>query len=105
MTSAHPDKHHTGIRQRLFHGRDPGPLLGPWLACGVVAIAAYIFQRKMPAFHDVVGPFYWLLLIIVAVATWKWARARAHGRGAERRQGDRRKTDRNKKSEVADKAR
>lgn len=98
MTAEHPDFPKRGIQHRLFHGRDPGPLLGPWLACGIVAIAAYIFERQMPAFHDVIGPFYWLLLIIVAAATWKWARARAHGRGADRRHGDRRKSDRKKKA-------
>ena len=100
MTSGLPEKRQRirRIRHRIFYGRDPGPLLGPWLACGIVAIAAYIFERQMPAFHDVIGPFYWLLLIIVAIATWKWARARAKGRGADRRHGDRRKSDRMKKS-------
>ncbi len=98
MTAEDPDLPTRGIKQRLFHGRDPGPLLGPWLACGIVAIASYVFEREMPAFHDVIGPFYWLLLIIVGVATWKWARARAKGRGAERRHGDRRKADRTRKA-------
>jgi hypothetical protein len=104
MTSGLPEKHERihRISHSLFHGRDPGPLLGPWLACGIVAIAAYIFERMMPAFHDVIGPFYWLLLIIVGVATWKWARARAKGRGAERRHGDRRQSDRKRKAAAGD---
>jgi hypothetical protein len=98
MTSAPPDKNPKGSGKGLFHGRDPGPLLGPWLACSIVAIATYIFERKMPAFHDVVGPLYWLLLIIVGVVTWRWARARARGRGADRRHMDRRKSDRNQRA-------
>jgi len=96
MTSAGPDKKDRGVGHRLFHGRDPGPLLGPWLACAVVAVATYMFERMMPAFHDVVGPFYWLLLIIVGIASWRWARSRALARGQDRRHGDRRRTDRNK---------
>jgi hypothetical protein len=67
----------------------------------VVAIATYIFERMMPAFHDVLGPLYWLLLIIVGIATWRWARAREGVRGGDRRQKDRRKTDRSKASKKA----
>ena len=96
MTSAQPGNSERSVGHRLFHGRDPGPLLGPWLACAVVAIATYVFERMMPAFLDVLGPLYWLLLIIVSIATWRWARAREGVRGGDRRQKDRRKTDRSK---------
>ncbi len=103
--SEKPDNSVSGLRHRLFYGRDPGPLLGPWLACGILAIVSYIFERLMPAFHDVIGPFYWLLLIIVSIATWRWARARAGGRGADRRHKDRRKADRKAKSKADRKTR
>ncbi|MEO7367519.1 MAG: hypothetical protein ABIZ36_06155 [Gemmatimonadaceae bacterium] len=94
MTSVGPEKPARSVGHRLFHGRDPGPLLGPWLACAVVSVATYLFERAAPAFHDVVGPLYWLLLIIVSVATWRWARAREGVRGGDRREKDRRRTDR-----------
>lgn len=96
MTSTTPEKPVRRLGHRLFHGRDPGPLLGPWLACAVVAVATYMFERAAPAFHDVVGPLYWLLLIIVSVATWRWARARERARGEDRRKDNRRQTDRSK---------
>jgi hypothetical protein len=79
---------------RLFHGRSIGPLLGPWIACIVVAAVVFFFEKKMPAFHDVVQPVYWILATILVIATTRAFRTRAgKRRSAERRHGDRRHRD------------
>jgi hypothetical protein len=84
-TDPKPDLWH-----RIFHGRRPGPLLGPWLSTGIVAAIAYGFERKLPAFRDVVGTLYWILLAIALIATARWLRTRS---------GDRRSSDRRRKGQ------
>ncbi|MEO8192678.1 MAG: hypothetical protein ABI681_02425 [Gemmatimonadales bacterium] len=79
------------LSRRLFHGRNPGPLLGPWIACTIIAGGIYIFERKMPAFHEVVKPLYFIVVVILVIATGRWLRERQGiRRGGDRRHGDRR---------------
>lgn len=81
----------SALRLHIFRGRRLGPLLGPWIACIIVAALVYYFEIQMPAFHVVLKPVYWLLGIIVVVTTIRAVRSRSGiRRTAERRHGDRR---------------
>ena len=92
MTAPHPDHNRKGTGWRLFYGRKPGPLLGPWIACALIAGGVFLFETKMPVFHEVVKIIYFILLVIVVIATGRWFRIRGPDqRHAERRHGDRRK--------------
>ena len=81
---------------RLFYGRNLGPLLGPWIACTLMAGGILLFETKMPVFHEVVKIIYFLLLVIVVIATGRWFRIR----GPNQRRGDRRHGDRRKDGEA-----
>ena len=92
MTAPHPDRTRQGTGWRLFYGRNPGPLLGPWIACILIAGGILLLETKMPVFHEVVKIIYFLLLVIVVIATGRWFRLRGpNQRHADRRHGDRRK--------------
>ena len=79
-----------GIRDKLFYGRDPGPLLGPWIACLVIVAAVFFLETKMPVFHEVVQILYFIVGVVLVIATGRWFR----GREGNRRHGDRRNADR-----------
>ena len=93
MTAPHPDRTRQGTGWRLFYGRNPGPLLGPWIACTLIAAGVFLFETKMPVFHEVVKIIYFILLVILVIATGRWFRIRHRGnrRGPDRRHADRRK--------------
>lgn len=81
-----PDGSKKGIWESILRGRRPGPLLGPWIGVAIVAALLYGFERTVPAFHQVVVPFYWILFGIALFASWRGLRARA----GDRREADRR---------------
>lgn len=92
MTEPHPDDE---PKQRassgFFHGRRLAPLIGPWAGCIIAAILVYIFERQMPAFHDVVKPVYFVIAVVFVIATGRALRSREGARrGADRRHADRR---------------
>jgi len=95
MTDPHPgatQKKRTG--KKLFYGRSLGPLLGPWVACLLIAAGVFLFETKMPVFHEVVKIVYFILAVILVIATGRWFRVRGtRHRNADRRHGDRRGSD------------
>lgn len=86
MTDPHPDHREKETSVKLIHGRNLGPLLGPWIACTLIAAGILIVETKMPVFHDVVQILYFILVVILIVATGRWLR----GRHGERRHEERR---------------
>jgi hypothetical protein len=76
--------------KRFLHGRALTPLIGPWVACLTAAALVYMFERAMPAFHDIVKIVYFIIGVILAILTGRSLRSRM----SRRRQGDRRHADR-----------
>ena len=93
MTDLHPDETPKRTGKKLFYGRSLGPLLGPWVACVSIAAGVFLFETKMPVFHEVVKIVYFILLVILVIATGRWFRIRGTRRQNDRRQGDRRGSD------------
>jgi hypothetical protein len=75
--------------KRLFHGRALTPLIGPWIACLIAAALVYMFERAMPAFHDIVKIVYFIIGVLLAIITGRALRSRM----GKRRQGERRQRD------------
>lgn len=77
--------------RRLLHGRTLTPLIGPWVACLTIAALVYMFERAMPAFHDIVKIVYFIIAVILTILTGRAIRTReGRRRKGERRHGDRR---------------
>lgn len=85
-----------GITDRFLHGRALGPLLGPWLGCLIATTLVFVFEYEMPAFHEFVKVFYFVIAIVFVIATGRYIRPRAKGnrRTKERRVHDRRQGNR-----------
>jgi hypothetical protein len=49
-------------------------------------------ETQAPALHELVLPFYWIILAVAFYLTWRWLRARSKKdrRGVDRRRADRR---------------
>jgi hypothetical protein len=97
MTEPHLDsKKPKGIAERLFHGRGLGPLLGPWLGCLIATALVFVFEYEMPAFHEFVKIFYFVIAVVFIIATARYMRPRGTGnrRTGERRVHDRRQDER-----------
>lgn len=79
----------------MIYGRRPRQLLVVW-GFGLFLVSLfYWFETKAPAFHDLVLPFYWIVLFVTLFLTWRWFRARSRKdrRGKDRRHSDRRDHD------------
>jgi membrane protein implicated in regulation of membrane protease activity len=72
--------------KRFLHGRALTPLIGPWIACLTAAALVYMFERAMPAFHDIVKIVYFIIGVLLAIITGRALRSRM----SKRRQGERR---------------
>jgi hypothetical protein len=80
--------------KRFLHGRTLTPLIGPWIACLTAAALVYMFERAMPAFHDIVKIVYFIIGVLLAIITGRALRSRmGKRRQGERRHGDRRDRD------------
>src|SRR5215212_3476859 len=91
MSEPHSDDQEQEARESFFHGRRLWPLFTPLIACLVVALLIYLFERAMPAFHDVVKIGYFIVAVIFVIATGRALRTReGRRRRTERRHGDRR---------------
>lgn len=77
-----------------MYGRSLGPLAGPWIACLALAGAIFIFETKMPVFHDVVQIVYFILGVVLVIATGRWFRIRRGSRRDSRSKEDRRQSER-----------
>ena len=84
------DNEHEAARS-IFHGRHLRPLLTPLISCLIVALLIYIFEREMPAFHEVVKLGYFIVAVMFVISTGRALRTReGRRRKGERRHGDRR---------------
>jgi hypothetical protein len=53
-------------------------------------------ETQAPALHELVLPFYWIILAVAFYMTWRWLRARSQ---KDRSGGDRRHVDRRDRNE------
>jgi hypothetical protein len=75
----------------MIYGRRPRQLLVVWGVSLLFIVLIYWLEISAPALHELLLPFYWIILGIAVVATWRWLRARSK---KDRRTGDRRRSDR-----------
>jgi len=57
----------------------------------------YWLEFSAPALHELLIPFYWVILALAFFLTWRWLRARSR---KDRRGQDRRRTDRRDQSDT-----
>jgi len=57
----------------------------------------YWLELSAPALHELLIPFYWIILALAFYLTWRWLRARSR---KERRGQDRRRADRRDQSDT-----
>ncbi len=82
--------------RRTFFSRRFVPLVTTWITALVAAGLIYWFEIAMPAFHEVVMPLYAIIGALAVFFTWRWIRTRHRG---NRRQAERRHTDRRDEAE------
>jgi uncharacterized membrane protein len=76
----------------MIYGRRPWQLLVVWAASMLSIALIYWLEISAPALHDLLLPFYWIVLAVAVYLTWRWLRARSRKdrRGQDRRRSDRR---------------
>jgi membrane protein implicated in regulation of membrane protease activity len=76
----------------MMYGRRPRQLLVVWGVSLVLVCIIYWLESQAPALHELLLPFYWVILLAAAFLTWRWLRARSNKdrRGKDRRRSDRR---------------
>lgn len=76
----------------MIYGRRPRQLVLVWVTA--VALIALImwFETAAPVFHEILKPFYWIILAAALFLTYRWLRSRSNKdrRGRDRRRVDRR---------------
>ena len=84
---------YTKLQARL--AQEDGQTMAEYaVVLAVIAIGIFVFETKMPVFHEVVKIIYFILLVILVIATGRWLRVRrgrrrtADRRHAERRRGE-----------------
>ena len=75
----------------MIYGRRPRQLLVVWGVSLVLIGLIYWLEISAPALHELLLPFYWIIVGVALFLTWRWLRARSK---KDRRVGDRRRTDR-----------
>lgn len=80
----------------MIYGRSSRQLLVVWGISVVLIALIYWLEISAPALHELLLPFYWIILGMALVLTWRWLRARSK---KDRRMGDRRRVDRRESSE------
>ena len=82
----------------MIYGRRPRQLFVVWGASlGSIALI-YWLEVSAPALHELLLPFYWIILAVAFYLTWRWLRARSR---KDRRGEDRRHTDRRDQNDTA----
>jgi hypothetical protein len=58
----------------------------------LLMLAINWLETQAPALHELVQPFYWIILAVAFYLTWRWFRSRSQKdrRGQDRRHSDRR---------------
>lgn len=81
----------------MIHGRRPRQLLVVWGVSLLLIGLIYWLEVSAPALHELLLPFYWIVLGVAFFLTWRWLRARSE---KDRRVGDRRRSDRRDSDDV-----
>jgi membrane protein implicated in regulation of membrane protease activity len=76
----------------MIYGRRPRQLLVVWGLSLLLIGLIFWLEVSAPAFHELVRPFYWIILFVALFLSWRWFRARSQKdrRGKDRRHADRR---------------
>jgi hypothetical protein len=76
----------------MMYGRRPRQLLVVWGVSLLLILFIHWLERQAPALHELVMPFYWIILAVAFYLTWRWLRLRSQKdrRGPDRRHIDRR---------------
>jgi membrane protein implicated in regulation of membrane protease activity len=79
----------------MIYGRRPGQLIAVWGFSILLILSINWLETQAPALHELVLPFYWIILAVAFYLTWRWLRARSKKdrRGEDRRHADRRDRD------------
>lgn len=79
----------------MIYGRRPRQLLVVWAVSLALIALIYWLEITAPALHDLLVPFYYVVVFVAAFLTWRWLRARSQKdrRGMDRRHADRRNQD------------
>lgn len=83
----------------MNYGRSIRQLVIVWTVIVAGMFALWFFETSAPAFHELLIPFYWILLAIGILFTWRWLKSRNK---TDRRGNDRRKTPRRDHNERDD---
>ncbi|MFL5469170.1 MAG: hypothetical protein ACJ78R_02530 [Gemmatimonadaceae bacterium] len=75
----------------MIYGRRPRQLIVVWGVSLLSMALIFWLDFSAPALHDLLKPFYWIILGVAFYLTWRWLRARSR---KDRRAGDRRHADR-----------
>lgn len=84
----------------MIYGRNVRQLVVVWAFSFLMLTGLYFLERRIPALHEILLPFYWLAFGMAAFLTWRWVRLRSRG---DRRGGDRRHADRRDDASVSGK--
>ena len=76
----------------MIYSRRPRQLFVVWGVSILLMGMIYWLEFSAPALHDLLMPFYWIILAVAVFLTWRWLRARSRKdrRGHDRRRADRR---------------
>lgn len=76
----------------MIYGRGPRQMLIVWGSSVLAILAIHWLETQAPALHELLLPFYWIILAVAFYVTWRWLRARSNKdrRGKDRRRSDRR---------------
>jgi uncharacterized membrane protein len=81
----------------MIYGRNVRQLVVVWVFSFLFLVGVYLLERRVPALHEILLPFYWLAFGTAAFLTWRWLRFRSRG---DRREGDRRHSARREDASV-----
>lgn len=81
----------------MIYGRRVRQLVIVWIVAVASLGLLYWFELSAPAFHELLIPFYWIIVAVAAFLSWRWQRSRS---STDRRGQDRRKSSRRGESEA-----
>jgi len=81
----------------MIYGRRPRQLLVVWGVSILFIALIYWLETSAPVLHEILLPFYWIVLATAFYLTWRWLRARSR---KDRRTGDRRRADRRDQKDI-----